>query len=154
MADSFAAFARKMEEVERGFTSPRVVRAAGMAAKKAGLEVAQDVAGSDRRLSGWGKRGITLAVGFDQTGDTEVTLNLRPGGPWKVLEQGRRGGKLITPKKRSGAKALNTPFGPRRSVRLGATAGKGAITKAYEAGADKAHRAAAAEVQAILREVF
>ena len=151
---TFAEVGSKLAAVERGLTDPRVIRAAGMAAKRAALDVANDVTGGDGRLSGWGKRGVKLGVGFDQTGATEVTINLRPGGPWKVMEQGRNGGKLIKPKKRSGAKALATPFGPRRSVVQGAMAGKGAVSKSHEQGARDAVRAAEREVAQILREVF
>lgn len=151
---SFRGLDAKLAEVQRGIASPRVVRRAGLAAKAAGLTAAAEVAGPDRKLSRWGRRGVTLGVGFDQTAATEVTLNLRPGGPWKVMEQGRPGGKLITPRRRNGAKALATPFGPRRSVVQGPMRGKGAITAATDKGADAAHRAAAAEVHEILREVF
>lgn len=150
---SFGEVDRKLAAVQQGFSSPRVVRRAGLAAKKAGLDVAAEVAGSDRRLSHWGRRGLALGVGFDETGPTEVTLNLRPSGPWKLMEQGRPGGKTITPRKRGG-KALSTPYGPRRSVVQGPMAGKRAISSTYERGADDARKAAIAEVNAILREVF
>lgn len=146
--------AAKMAQIAQGVDSPRVVRAAGMAAKNATLDVASDVAGSDRRLSGWGRRGgVRLGVGFDEA-PGQVTLALRPAGIWTVLEQGRRGGKTVNPRSRGGARALATPYGPRRSVQLGRTAGKQAVTRSANDGSRAAGRAASHEVTRIMREVF
>ncbi len=153
MAGDFADLNRKLAEVAKGIESPQVVRAAGLAAKKAATEVAKDVSGGDQRLSGWGRRGIKLGVGFDEA-PGQVTLNLRPGGVWVVMEQGRRGGKVVRPRKRRGARALSTPYGPRASITLGATRGKRAVARSQDDARREAVRAARSETTTILRKAF
>jgi hypothetical protein len=153
VAGDLGDLARKLNQVQQGVDNPRVIRAAGMAAKKATLEVARGVSGGDGRLSGWGKRGVKLGAGYDEAGSGRVQINLRPAGVWKVMEDGRRGGKVVRPKRKK-VKAFATPYGPRASFRLGATSGKGAITKAAKESRGEAVKAASREVNQILREVF
>jgi hypothetical protein len=153
MADGLGDMARKLNHVAQGIESPRVVRKAGMAAKNASLSVAKDVSGGDGKLSRWGRKGVRMGVGYDEAGPGRVQINYRPAGVWRVMEEGRKGGKIVKPKRR-GVKALNTPYGPRASIKLGASRGKGAITKAVDKSRDEAVKAASSEVKQILREVF
>jgi hypothetical protein len=54
------------------------------------LAEAANVAGSDMRLSNFGRRGVKLGAGYDIKGyDNPVALlRARPQGAWKVLEYG------------------------------------------------------------------
>jgi hypothetical protein len=149
-----ARLERKLSALADGVESPRVVRAAGFAAKRGVLDVAQQVAGPDRRVSGWGKRGVQLGAGFDQTGRREITINLRPSGVWKVMEEGRKGGAVVRPRKRGGKRAVVTPFGPKASVRLGAMRGKSAVSRAESRAGTDAVRAANRETAEMVRGVW
>ena len=155
-----AGLSRKLERLANGIDDPRVIKAAGMAAKRATLDVARDVSGGDGKLSGWGRNGLKLGAGYDQTGPHEVTIHLRPAGPWQVMEEGRRGGGTIVPRSRgrgrnrTAGRALMTPWGPRASVRGSSSRGKSAITKAAEKSSDESTRAAQREVTQIMREVW
>ena len=151
----------KLGRIAAGIKDPRVVNAAGMAAKRVTLEVAADVAGGDRRLSGWGKRGVVLAAGYDVEGPGVVALNLRPAGVWKVMEEGRKPSADITPKvkgrgrNRRAGQALKTPWGFRPSVKGSAIRNpKKAVTRSVRASSTAAPKAANAEIGRMLREVF
>lgn len=88
--------------------------AAGKAAKDAAGDVARRDLGGDMAMSGM-RRKVKLSSGYDLTG-TGLTLNLRPAGLWTLADRGRRRVKPVSPRK-SGAQALNTPWGPRASVK-------------------------------------
>jgi len=158
---SLAELQVKLDRIADGIEDPRVVKAAGLAAKDAASEVAANVAGPDRRLSGWGKRGVPVGAGFDLEGPGLVALNLRPLGVWKVLEDGRRASGTITParrgrgKKATTGKALSTPWGPRASVKGSEIRNpKRAVTRVIKDASDAAPKAAHAEIGRMLREVF
>lgn len=128
----------------------RIQRAAGMAAKGAALSVAADKLGGDRHFSGWRTK-ASLGAGFDTQGRI-VQLNLRPGGMWTLAEKGRKASdKRVVPRKRSGRKAILTPWGPRASARVGASRGLNAITDTVAKAADESHRAASHQIGSELR---
>ena len=160
---SLGELVTKLDRIADGIEDPRVVKAAGLAAKDAAGEVAANVAGPDRRLSGWGKRGVPVGAGFDVESSTSVALNLRPLGVWKVLQDGRQpsnAAATITPRRRgrgkkaTTGKALNTPWGPRSSVKGSTSPGKKAVTRAIKEASAAAPQAAHAEIKQMLREVF
>lgn len=106
----------------------RLQHAAGQAAKEAALNEAARDLGGDRSFSGMRRR-QSLGAGYD-TGPDGAFINLRPKGLWILADWGRKRlppqGKVyasLSPtgrKRRKGtnfASALNTPWGPRFSVR-------------------------------------
>lgn len=122
MADDFAAIRKWVEKVEHvtdGSAMKRVLDKAGAAGKKAALEAASGSLGGDRRFSNWrGKP--ALSAGYDVSGTSEVTVNFRPSGMWRLAEAGRHSSGAIYPRRgRSkgrgvvGGRALMTPDGPR-----------------------------------------
>jgi hypothetical protein len=101
MADDFApvtAWLQKVSHVTDEASLVRVARAAGMAGKKAALDAAADKLGGDRKFSNF-KGKPALNAGYDQTGTSQVTINFRPAGLWKLAESGRHSHGEIFPKK-------------------------------------------------------
>lgn len=122
MADDFAAVRKwlaKVEESVDGSSMRRVLDKAGAAGKKAALEAASQSLGGDRRFSHW-KGKPALSSGYDLGGSTEVTVNFRPSGMWRLAESGRHSSGAIYPKRGRSkgrgvvpGRAVRTPDGPR-----------------------------------------
>jgi hypothetical protein len=118
-----AAFGEKVKKITDPGSLSRIVMAGGMAGKKAALEAASSDLGGDRSFSGM-RRKAALGAGFDRTGGTEVTLNFRPAGLWRLASQGRTSSGVIKPRRRGGKRALaGSGFGPRASSRYGRSRG-------------------------------
>lgn len=69
------------------------VEASAMAYKLALLDSARKDSGGDLRLSRWGRTGVKLNAGYDVRGRGPVvtaTVEPRPKGVWRVLEDGAR----------------------------------------------------------------
>lgn len=129
MAGELIDFGNRMASIVDPSTMRRVVMAGGLAGKDAALDTAASDLGGDRSFSGLRRR-VPLGAGFDDVGNTQIRLNFRPAGLWKLAESGRRAGKVIRPRK---ARALATPHGPRASAwndGKGAWGGKGTFTTA------------------------
>jgi hypothetical protein len=94
----------------------RMQRAAGTAGRKAATDAAGKALGGDRAMSGFRGGRVKLGAGYETSGSI-VELNLRPSGAWLLADKGRQRVKPIRPKKRSGKKAITTPWGPRASAR-------------------------------------
>jgi hypothetical protein len=124
---------------------------AGGAGKKAALDVAKRDVGADLVLSGFNRRSARLSAGYELGAGSGLTLNLSPTGLWTLMNTGRNGGgRTINPKKRRGGrggKALNTPWGPRQSVRGSNWGGKGTL-------ADAEHAVEVEVVKAVDREIL
>lgn len=109
--------------------------AAGQAAKKAASTAAERDLGGDAAFSGFRRR-VPLRAGYDMDPGTRLTVNLSPKGLWMLANDGRRrrpaSGRVYPRKARGGlgSKALNTPWGPRRSVRASTTSGFGTLKDA------------------------
>lgn len=91
MADDLAALGRKMDDLATAFTTGadgrRLTRDLGTHAERHVLDALDgDLPG--RTYSNWG---VTLGVTVTET-QNEVTLRPTPGGPWKVLDEGRKAG--------------------------------------------------------------
>lgn len=135
MAGELIDFGRRISKLADPEAVKRVAMAAGFAAKDAAIEVAERDLGSDRSFSGL-KRKVPLGAGFDVVGWSQIRLNLRPAGLWKLAESGRRKGVPIRPKSRRAAKspphakAVLTPEGWRARSTTGAWGGKGTFTAA------------------------
>ncbi len=153
--DEFREITKVLSDLERiDDTSTasfgRIQKAAGFAAKDAALTVAAAKLGADRHFSGWRTK-ASLGAGFDLQGRT-VQLNLRPAGMWVLAEKGRKASdKRVVPRRRSGRKAILTPWGPRASARIGASRGLKAITDTVTKAASESHRAASDQIGSELR---
>lgn len=120
-----ADFGRRVELIVGKPAMGRIMHKAGGAGKKSALDAAAKDLGSDRRMSNFrGGRGPALGAGYDLKG-TEVHLNLRPAGMWKLADSGRRSSGVIIPKRRGGKQALSTPWGPKASSSFGPSRGLG-----------------------------
>lgn len=80
------------------------------------------------RLSGVGKRGARLSVGFDPPkSDVNPTALVRARGPWQLIENSTRP-HVIVPKRRRRVRtrrgAVLTPQGPRARISHPGTTGK------------------------------
>ena len=103
-------------------------------------------------FSGLGR--APLGAGFDDVGSTQIRLNFRPAGLWKLAESGRRAGKPIYPRsgRRKGTgvthgRAVLTPAGPRARSTTGAWGGKGTFTSAVREARIKVPKAAFRQFQ-------
>jgi len=85
LAGKLVAFAGDVPNLTR-----RAVGEAALEFKTGVLNEARSVAGSDMRLSNFGRRGVKLGAGYDVKGyeNAVALLRARPQGPWKVLEYG------------------------------------------------------------------
>ena len=110
---------------------PSVRRDVGMFAKDVALDELRRDSGSDLVLSGFRRRSARLSAGYEIEGPTSVVLSMRPAGLVTLLSSGRRTvrDRIAPRRRRSGpvSSALNTPWGPRRSVRGSTAPGKGTI---------------------------
>lgn len=157
MAGEFTALRAKLGRISDAL-GPAGMRAAltdvGVQAKK-DLAIEGAVAvGADLRYSGWKRLGAVKS-GFDIDGTT-VIVKPRPFGGWIVAEKGR---KHTTAPKRRKTVVLATPWGPRTYTRehplaIGATRGKGALTKATERIQRSSPQRYDEALQRQLRELF
>ena len=104
-------------------------RSQAAATAKAALHVTSGVrdavradSGGDMRLSGVGRSGARVGARFDIKGVANPVALIRATGPMQLLERGARPHPIVVRgapggRRRSrGARALRTPYGPRRSV--------------------------------------
>jgi hypothetical protein len=141
-------FGRRVEKIVGKPALDRMMHKAGAAGKKSALEAAADKLGGDRKFSGFrGGRGPALGAGYD-IGGSDVTVNFRPGGMWKLAQTGRRSSGAIVPKKRGGRKAVLTPMGPRSSSSFGPSRGLKALDTAFDKAEDDVPKAFAKQFRA------
>jgi hypothetical protein len=114
LVDELAAFGRRMEKITDPAAIARIVRAGGMAGKKAALDAARHDLGGDRAMSGF-RRKAALGAGFDAAGGTAVAINFRPAGLWRLASQGRQSSGFIRPRKRGGKRAVTPAAGVARA---------------------------------------
>jgi hypothetical protein len=122
------AFGNRVSKIVDPAVLKRVILAGGMAGKKAALDAASRDLGGDRAFSGLGRK-VSLSAGFDDVGSTQIRLNFRPAGLWKLAERGRRAGKPIYPKSKQ---AVLTPQGPRARSTTGHWGGKDTYSDAVK----------------------
>jgi hypothetical protein len=83
--------------------------AAAQAAKMITLEVARPDTGGDLRLSRWGKRGVKVNVGYEVAATNPeyavATLQPRPAGVWRVMNDGSQPHPIVPGAKRSASRA-------------------------------------------------
>jgi hypothetical protein len=134
MANTLASVRADLSKFVDAKATESLKHVAGGAAKKAAIAAAERDTGGDGILSGFNRRSAKLSAGYDMGEGSSLTLNLSPKGLWTLMNTGRRAGVgRVYPKKRRGAKALGTPWGPRQSVRSSAWGGKGTLADAERA---------------------
>ena len=149
MAGDFAPFLKKIDALQKelgGEGRKRMLTTLGKAAKD---DVGQAVAGDlgDHSMSHWWRgRPIEILGRYDVKGDTvEVTPALRSRGPFRVLEDGRRGGGshdlvLVGRVRRDGTRRARS-----RGRTSGATRGKGTWSDAERLIKERTPRRASEE---------
>jgi hypothetical protein len=138
MADTFASFNRKLDDFRSELDGTKLkakLEDVGKAAKgDAAKALAADI--GDQSMSNWWRgRPINLAARYELKGDSsiEVTPAPRARGPWRVLEDGRRGGSATDlvlvgrVRKKSGTRRARS-----RGRNQGATAGKNTWSDAVQ----------------------
>ena len=134
MAESFGDFSRKLTALEKeldGAGKKRMLDTLGKGGKEdAYAAVAGDL--GDHSMSHWWRgRPIDINARYDVKGDSvEITPAGRARGPWRVLEDGRKGGGshdlvLVGRVRKDGTRRARS-----RGRTSGATRGKGTWTDA------------------------
>ena len=160
MADTFASVEAKIGRVQKALSDEDMMARVGMAAKKAALKAAERDVGSDRVMSGFRRKGAKLNARYDIAGSSAVNLELYPKGLWTLANDGRRrmpaGGRVAPKVKRGGkgSKALNTPWGPRSSVKASRSKGLGTLADAETDALREAYKAADRQVDVAIRTAF
>lgn len=158
-ASALSAYISKLESTISGDAQRRIVRSAGMAAKDAALDAAETKLGSDRAMSNWKSGRVPLRAGFDEAGWV-LSVNHRPGGLWKVADQGRQRSGPIYPRRNgrkakmaTQGKAVLTPYGPRALSSYGPSRGTGVFRLAAARERASAPQAAWKQLSAELRRI-
>jgi hypothetical protein len=138
MADDFASFNRKLDDFRSELDGTKLKAKLDQIGKAAKDDAAKAVQGDlgDQSMSNW-RRGspFKIEARYDLKGDheIEVTPTPRARGPWRVLEDGRRGGSATDlvlvgrVRKKSGTRRAKS-----RGRNQGATAGKNTWSEAVE----------------------
>jgi hypothetical protein len=160
-ASVLSAYVANLESVLDADANRRITRAAGFAAKDAGLEAAADKLGGDRAMSGYKNGNIKLGIGYD-TASWRVDLFHRPKGLWLLADQGRKRSGWIYPRPARGrgktvaptpGRAVLTPFGPRAASSFGPSRGTGVFKLAAARERDAAPKAAWRQLQTEFRRI-
>lgn len=111
--DAVALKVGRLADMFDGRQLDAIATKVGVAAKRDVTDqVGRDI-GRDQRMSNWGR--FKFRSGFEVDRGM-VDLRPRPVNPWRVLEQGRKGGHKI-PKGRRRRKVYRTPQGLRTATR-------------------------------------
>lgn len=136
MPNNAVAWAAAAGRTARRLSSayPDAVNDAAKHAKRELTGAARDMAGPDQRLSGVGKRGARISVGYNvrRDGDRSSALVIARG-PWQLVEGDTKAHTIprqrFTKKGRRTAatrrRVVRTPYGPRSVVNHPGTKGKG-----------------------------
>lgn len=159
MADTLASLSGDISRLQKELSSDAMMTRVGLAAKKAALEAAERDVGSDRVMSGFRRSNAKLNARYDIVSNSAVKLELYPKGLWMLANDGRRrlppGGRIVPKARRNGrAKALNTPYGPRASVRASRSKGLGTLADAERDAEREGYKAADRQVEIAIRTVF
>ena len=155
MAGELAGLGARLTSIVDPAAQGRIVRAAGMAAKRAALDAAARDVGPERTFSGF-KRKVRLNVGFDPIGHTKIELKLRPAGLWALAERGRRGTKRVAVGGRGRRRIgpMVTPYGVKSAFTSKPSRGLNTIDHAVRAGVRDSGRAADRQVQGEIRKAL
>lgn len=136
-------FAVKLDRVAKDLTDAKLLQSVGMEGKKIATAALRADIG-DTSMSNWNrKKPINLTPRFDVTSDSAVEIGppKRGKGPWRVLEEGRKGGMSRGTKKRA-------------SRRVSASRGKGTWSSATEMMERDLVKVAERHTTAVLRKHF
>ena len=159
MADDFVTVAAKFDKFAddlAGRTLSEALGKLGQAAKKDADEAVRGDLG-DLSMSGWWRRKpIQIQARYDVVSDHEVEVGpaRRAAGPWRVLEEGRRGGGSFDMVLVGRARKDGTRRGRSRGRNVGATAGKGTWSDAERLIEDRTPKRVEAAVSSALRRRF
>jgi hypothetical protein len=161
MAAEFAALTKKIDRLSAQFDGRQLKVITGrvaLGAKNDALKELRADAGADQRLHNWGKSGLKLNVGYDVTSDHEAVVLPRPGGPFSVLDGGRKAG-TVAPKRKRGTRrmAINgsvRSFSKTSPLTVGRSRGKETWKRSTVTIAKKTPERVHAEVRRSLAEVF
>lgn len=112
-----------------------VRKAALFVTKTIRLEI-RNATGGDSRLSGVGKNGARVGARYDVKGKVNPTAIINATGQLHFIEHDMKPHD-ITPKKRSGKKAVRTPYGAYRKVQHPGTKAKRPFAKGVQKAAPK-----------------
>jgi hypothetical protein len=146
MADTFASFARKVDQFSHELGNDALGHALGKMAKEEAKKAASADLGGDDKFSGWAN--APLVTRYDIVGPGRVSFHPTPrsAGPWTVAEIGRNqaAGPAIGGKGKRGT----------RRRWNGRTRGKGTATDALNAIEPKVSKIAEQQVARAIRRVF
>jgi hypothetical protein len=160
MADTLASFGNKIDRLQKDLAGDAIPKRMGMAAKKASLAAASRDLGSDLAFSGFRRRNAKLGARYEPMAGSAIELQLYPKGLWVLANDGRRklppGGRVYPRKGRGGrgSKALNTPWGARKSVAASRSRGLGTLADAERDAEREALKEANRGVEIVVRTVF
>lgn len=141
MTTTLLGFAQRMAHAPEVLkaTEKDMVRAAALAVTLAERESVSSATHGSNRLSGVGRKGAKLNVGFDLKGSTAL---VRARGPLHLIESDNKA-HVIVPRRRRGRRALaGNGFGPVASVNHPGTSGKHPWAKGLATGIPAAEKAA------------
>jgi hypothetical protein len=115
----------KVEKAVDTAAQRRIVKAMGVAGKKAADDAARASLGGDRKMRNL--KGSGLSAEFDEGSAGDGAVGFR--GPWRLAEEGRRRAGMIRPRRR---RAVLTPRGPRAWSRYGRSRGLKTYTHAVD----------------------
>jgi hypothetical protein len=145
MADTFASFARKVDQFGKALEDDAISHALGKMAKAEAAKAASADLGGDPKFSGWAP---ALDTRYDIVGPGRISFHpsKRSAGPWTVAQEGRNSaaGPSIGGKGRGG----------KRKRYNGRTRGKGTSDDALRAIAREAPKVADKEVAKAVRKFF
>jgi hypothetical protein len=137
MADDFASFNRKLDDFRSELDGTKLkakLDQIGKAAKDDAAKAVQADLGDQSASNWWRGRPIKIEARYDLKGDHEIEVTPTPKsrGPWRVFEDGRRGGSatdlvLVGRVRKSGTRRAKS-----RGRNQGATAGKNTWSEAVE----------------------
>lgn len=159
MADTFDSYGKRIDKLGRALKGPeaeKLLHAVGKAAKDDAAKAAQADLG-DRSMSHW-RRGnpIELAARYDLTSDQsiDVTPTPRSRGPWRVMEEGRKGGSATDLVQVGRRRTDGTRRGRSRGRNSGSTQGKNTWTEATDLMERETPKRVDAEFTKTLRGIF
>ena len=135
MADTFATYSRRLDKLERALSGPDAEKLLESVGKDAKGDASEAVSGDlgDHSMSHWRRKSlIQIEARYDVKSDEQVDIlpTPRSRGPWRVLEDGRRGGSATDLVQVGRMRKDGTRRGKSRGRNQGATAGKSTWTDA------------------------
>lgn len=154
-ADRMARMSTALEEASR-----KGVEAAALELTQRARKNIAVASGGDNRLSGVGKRGAKVSARYDIKGTKNPTALVRANGPLHLVERDTKPHEIDATRtrtgrrRRSGKKALSTPYGPKAKVRHPGTRGKHPWQRAVDQTLPHTPHIFSAEINAAMKKLF